>query len=160
VALGRDLDGIFARKFCFNGIQRPLFPPLLQLPPHTARSIHAFSQDYALFSFLRWSRGARAEHSTVVKSAWNRPRIKPNLPDRLVEHALQVTLGERRTFQVLLCPDLLGDHDGLLVLYGGHLLLAQALLGSLVVPQVELRTDENNGDVGRMMVDLRVPLCM
>lgn len=80
------------------------------------------------------------------------------LPDRLVENALQIPLCQRGALQVLLGLDLLCDHDGLLVLYGRHLLLPEALLGRLVVPQIELSADEDDGYTGRVMVDLRVPL--
>jgi hypothetical protein len=45
------------------------------------------------------------------------------LPDRLVENALEISLCQRGAFQVLLGLDLLRNHDGLLVLYGRHLLL-------------------------------------
>ena len=81
-----------------------------------------------------------------------------DVPDRLVKHALQVPLGERGALEVLLRLDLLGDHDGLLVLYRRHLLLPQALLGSLVVPQIELGTDEDDGHAGRVVVNLGEPL--
>lgn len=57
-----------------------------------------------------------------------------------------------------MCLDLLGHHDGLLVLYGAHLLLPEALLDRFVVPQVELRADEDDRHVGRVVVDLGVPL--
>jgi hypothetical protein len=57
-----------------------------------------------------------------------------------------------------LCLDLLGDHDSLLVLDWRHLLLPQRLLGVLVVPQIQLRSDEYDGDARRVMVNLGVPL--
>lgn|SRR5690242_2471233 len=79
-------------------------------------------------------------------------------PNRLVEDALQVALCEGRALEVLLRLDLLGDHDCLLVLDGGHLLLAQRLLGSLVVSQIELGADEDDGDARCVVVDLGVPL--
>jgi hypothetical protein len=79
-------------------------------------------------------------------------------PNRLVKDALQVSLCERRALEVLLRLDLLGDHDCLLVLDGGHLLLAQRLLGRLIVAQIELCADEDDGYARRVVVDLRVPL--
>jgi hypothetical protein len=80
------------------------------------------------------------------------------LPDRLVEHALQISLCQSGAFQVLLGLDLLGNHDSLLVLYRRHLLLPQALLGPFVVPQIELGADEDDGYTGRVVVNLWVPL--
>ena len=82
----------------------------------------------------------------------------PDVPNRLVENALEVALRERRAFQVLLCLDLLGDHDSLLILNGRHFLLPQRLLGAFVVPQVQLCANEYDGYAGRMMVDFWVPL--
>jgi hypothetical protein len=79
-------------------------------------------------------------------------------PDGLVEDALQVALCQGGALEVLLRLDLLGHHDRLLVLDGRHLLLPQRLLGALVVSQVELGADEDDGHPRRVMVDLGVPL--
>ena len=80
------------------------------------------------------------------------------IPDCLVKYTLQVALRERRTLEVLLCLDLLCDHDGLLVLNGRHLLLSERLLGRLVVPQVEFCANEDDGYTRRVMIYLWVPL--
>lgn len=90
--------------------------------------------------------------------AWGLGLSARYTPNCLVEDALQVALCEGRALEVLLRLDLLGNHDCLLVLDGGHLLLAQRLLGGLVVSQIELRADEDDGHARRVMVDLGVPL--
>lgn len=84
--------------------------------------------------------------------------VKENVPDCLVKNALQISLCQRRAFQVFLGLDFLRNHDGLLILYGSHLLLPEAFLGGFIVPQIELGTDKNDGYAGRMVIDLRVPL--
>ena len=81
-----------------------------------------------------------------------------DLPNCLVKYALEISLCQRGALQVFLSFDLLCDHDGLLVLYGRHLLLPEALLGRLVVPQIELGSDQDDGHTGRVVVNLWVPL--
>lgn len=78
--------------------------------------------------------------------------------DGLVEDALQVALGERRALQVLVRLDLPGAYQGLLVGHGLHSLLPQGLESRGVFSQIELGADEDNGDVGRVVVNLGVPL--
>lgn len=80
------------------------------------------------------------------------------LPDGLVKNALEVTLGQGRAFEVLVCPDLLGAVQGLLVCDGLHSLLAERLEGGRVFPQVKLGADEDDGGVGGMVADLGTPL--
>lgn len=81
-----------------------------------------------------------------------------HIPDSFIEHALQVALCEGRTFQVLVRTDLLGHGQGLLVRYRLHLSCAQAICGGTIVSQVQLGTDEDDGDVGGMVFDFRIPL--
>lgn len=81
-----------------------------------------------------------------------------DVPDCLIENALQIPLCECRALEVFLCFDLLGDHYGLLVLDGRHLLLAEALLGGLIVAEIQLGSDEDDGHAGGVVLDLRVPL--
>ena len=81
-----------------------------------------------------------------------------DVPNSFVKDTLQVALCEGGALEVLLRLDLLCDHDGLLVLDGRHLLLPQRLLGGLIVPQIELGADEDNGNAGRVVIYLRVPL--
>lgn len=79
-------------------------------------------------------------------------------PDGLVEDALEVALGQGRALEVLVGLDLLRAEQGLVVRHGLHALLAQGVHGRRVFPEVELGSDEDDGDVGRVMVDLGVPL--
>ncbi len=58
-----------------------------------------------------------------------------------------------------MCADLLGAEQGLVVRHGLHPLLPQRLEGARVLPQIQLGADEDDGDIGGMMVDLGVPLC-
>jgi hypothetical protein len=81
-----------------------------------------------------------------------------NIPDSLIEHALQISLGEGRAFQVLVGANLLGHDQGLIIRYGLHSLGSQALQGSWVFSQIKLGADEDDGDRGRMVIDLREPL--
>lgn len=79
-------------------------------------------------------------------------------PNGLVKHALEVALGQGRALEVLVGLDLLRAEQGLVVRHGLHALLAQGVQGRRVFPKVELGSDEDDGDVGRVMVDLGVPL--
>ena len=81
-----------------------------------------------------------------------------HIPDGLVEHALEVALGQGGALQVLVGLDLLGTEKGLVVRYGVHAFLAQRFERRGVFPEIELRSDEDDGDVGRVVIDLGVPL--
>jgi len=54
--------------------------------------------------------------------------------------------------------DLLGAHQSLVVRHRLHSLLPERLEGSGVFPQIQLGADEDDGNIGRMVIDLRVPL--
>lgn len=81
-----------------------------------------------------------------------------HIPDGLVEHTLEVALGQGGALQVLVGLDLLGAEKGLVVRHGIHALLAQGFESRGVFPEIELRSDEDDGDVGRVVIDLGVPL--
>lgn len=81
-----------------------------------------------------------------------------SLPDGLVKDGFQVPLREGRALEVLVCPDVLGGSQCLVVGDGLHALLAEAVDGRRVLPQIELRADQDDGDIGRVMADLWVPL--
>lgn len=80
------------------------------------------------------------------------------LPDSLVKDALQVALGQGRAFEVLVCANLLGHGQSLLVRDGLHLSGAQGFGCCAVVAQVELGADQDNGDAGCMVFDFGKPL--
>lgn len=84
--------------------------------------------------------------------------MENNLPDGFIENALEVSLGESRTFEILVGFNFLGANQRLLVRHGLHALLAKTLEGFGVLTKIELGADEDDGDVGRMMVNLGVPL--
>lgn len=55
-------------------------------------------------------------------------------------------------------PDVLGGSEGFVVGDRFHPLLAETLDGVGVLPQIKLRADQDNRNVGSMVADLRVPL--
>lgn len=67
-------------------------------------------------------------------------------------------MGESRALEVLPRADLLGAVDTHLERYRSHTLLAQALNGIGVLAQIELGTDQDDGDAGGVMLNLGVPL--
>jgi hypothetical protein len=81
-----------------------------------------------------------------------------NLPNSLVENALKVPLSQSGALKVLVCLDFLGASQRLFVRHGLHTLLAEGLERSGVFSKIELGSDQDDGDIGRMMVDLGVPL--
>ena len=83
---------------------------------------------------------------------------RESIPNSLVKHTLQVALRQSRTFQVLVCADLLGHRQGLLVGHRLHLPLAESFGGCAVVSQIELGADQDDRDVGGMVFNLGEPL--
>ena len=81
-----------------------------------------------------------------------------HVPNSLVEHALQISLSECGTLQVLVCPDLLSDDQGLVIRNWLHALLSQALKCSGILSQVELRTNEDDRHGRSMVINLGEPL--
>lgn len=79
-------------------------------------------------------------------------------PNSLVKDALEVSLRESRALEVLVSLNFLGTDEGLLIGHGLHALLPQRVEGGGVVAKIELGADENNGDVGSVVVDFGVPL--
>jgi hypothetical protein len=67
-------------------------------------------------------------------------------------------LSKRRALEVLVGLNLLGANESLLIGNRLHSLLAQRLEGGCIFPQIKLGTDENDGNVRRMMINLGVPL--
>lgn len=54
--------------------------------------------------------------------------------------------------------DLLCDLHSLLILNRCHLLLPEALPGSLVISEIELRADENDRDTRSVVLNFGIPL--
>lgn len=120
-------------------------------------------QNHALL-VLRFRSRARIEDGTGLKqlAAGNLETTQVewwlHIPDRFVEHTLQVALRESRTLEVLVCTDLLGDGQRLLIRYGLHFACAQGVCGRSVISQIQLGSDKDDRDVGSMVLDFRVPL--
>lgn len=57
-----------------------------------------------------------------------------------------------------MCANLLGHSQGLFVRDGLHLASAEGFRSRAVVSQIELGTDEDDGDIGGVVFDLREPL--
>jgi hypothetical protein len=81
-----------------------------------------------------------------------------NIPDSLVKYALQIPLRQGRALEVLVRLDVLCALQGLVVRHGLHALLPECLERGGVFPEIELRADENDGNVRRVVVDFGVPL--
>jgi len=78
--------------------------------------------------------------------------------DGLVEDGLETLLGQGGALEVLDGLDFLGEVQTLGVADGGELLLGQTVDGLLVLAQIDLGSDEDEGSGGAVVVDLRVPL--
>jgi len=72
----------------------------------------------------------------------------------LVEDVLETLAGEGRALEVLEGTELLDHVVGLLVGDGRLAVLAEGLEGRLVVAEISLGADEDDGDVGAMVLDL------
>lgn len=79
-------------------------------------------------------------------------------PNSFVKHALQVALRQSRTFQILMCANLLSDRQSLFVGDGLHLACAEGFRGRAIVSQIELGSHEDDGDIGGVVFDFREPL--
>jgi len=79
--------------------------------------------------------------------------------DSLIKDDLETLLGEGRALEVLVGVDLTGllltllDRDG-----AALVLLAQLLLGVVIVTEIELCADKDDGDLGTVVAHLGVPL--
>ena len=80
------------------------------------------------------------------------------IPDRLVKDALEVALGQGRALEVLVCLDILGAQERLIVRHGHHVLLTQGFQRGGVVTEIKLRADEDDRHVRCVVGDLGVPL--
>jgi hypothetical protein len=111
----------------------------------------------------RLVKGSKPQWSTISSRSGSSMRLVSrscnDVPNSLIEHALQISLCERRTLQVLVCPDLLCNNQCLVIRNWLHALLSQALKCSRILSQVELRTNEDDGDRGSMVINLGEPLC-
>lgn len=114
---------------------------------------------FLLFGFGA-GRGFRTALAIVISIGNNFTTMwpMPNIPNGFVKDAFEVALREGRTFKILVRSDLLGDGQGLLVRDGLHLSLPKGLCCRGIISQIELRTNKDDGNIGSMVLDLRVPL--
>ena len=84
--------------------------------------------------------------------------MQRSVPDRFVEHALQVALRQCGALKVLMCADLLGYAQRLLVRDGLHLSGPEGVDGGAVVAEVQLGADQDDGDAGGVVFDFGEPL--
>lgn len=80
------------------------------------------------------------------------------VPNRLIKDSLQVPLSQGRTLKILVCPDVLRGAKGFVIGDRLHPLLAQALNGVGILPQIELGADQDDRNIGSVVTDLGVPL--
>lgn len=105
----------------------------------------------------------RAEHSRYLPAGSRVSRrtraARPAIPALLVEGGTPQRVSEgRKARDVPDCANLPRDGRGLLVRDRVHPPLPQAVDRFRILAQVELGPDEDDGDVGRVVADLRVPL--
>jgi hypothetical protein len=81
-----------------------------------------------------------------------------NSPDSLIEDTFQVSLRQCRAFKVLVGSNLLCARQCLIVRHGFHPLLTKGVEGGGILSQVELGADENDRNIGGVVVNLGVPL--
>jgi len=79
-------------------------------------------------------------------------------PNSLIEYRLQVSLCQSRALEVLDGLDLLGTVKGLLVCDGSHPLLGQATNRVGIFTEIELGANQDDGDIGSMVINFGVPL--
>lgn len=79
-----------------------------------------------------------------------------NGADGLVKDVLESLLGEGRTFQVLYGANLLGHCQALWVGNGGQLPLSELLHSFLVLAQIELGADQDDGCLRTVMAHFSV----
>jgi len=84
--------------------------------------------------------------------------METSVPYGFVEDTLQIPLRQRGALEVFDGFDLFGDRQRLLIRHRLHLFRAQVFCRRFVFAEVELRADEDDGHVGRVMFDFGMPL--
>lgn len=86
--------------------------------------------------------------------------LHPDLPDGLVKDGLQTSQGQSAALQIFDCLDLTCGRQSLLVCNRFHPLLPQAVQCATVLSQIQLRSNKDDRNVGRVMVDFWEPLSL
>lgn len=79
------------------------------------------------------------------------------IPNSFIKHTLQIPLRQRRTLQILMCPNLLGHRKRLFIRHRLHLLRPQRLSSGSVFSQIQLCSNENDGHARCVVLDFGVP---
>jgi hypothetical protein len=85
-------------------------------------------------------------------------QVRADVPDSFVKDTFEVPLGQCRALEVLLRLDFPADLKRLLVLDGLSAHLSHALLGSFVISQIQLGTDEDDRNARSVVFNLGCPL--
>lgn len=113
---------------------------------------------FDFFCFEGSFRGFSTALGPSVRNLSRCERNSINLPDSLIEDLFKTKLRQGRALDVLPRVDLLAQLQALCIGYGCHLLLGQLLDRSLVLSQIALGANKNDGDTRCMVIDLWVPL--
>jgi hypothetical protein len=76
----------------------------------------------------------------------------------LVEHVLELILGQSTALHIFDSTELLGHAFTILPPYWRHLLLSELLADARVVAQIDLGADDEAGDAGTVMMNFGEPL--
>ena len=76
----------------------------------------------------------------------------------LIEHILQLVLGQRRAFNIFDSTEVLGHPFAVLLPYGRHPLLGELLFDRRVLSKIDLGPNNQAGNAGTVVVDLWEPL--
>lgn len=117
-------------------------------------------QYYAFRPWLLWlTNRSRVQYSTATVSLHMRSySLERDLPYRFIEYTFKVPLGECRTFQIFMRPDLFGYLERLLIRHRLHPLLSERIHSRSVFSQVQLCADQDDRDVWRVMLYFWEPL--
>lgn len=97
-------------------------------------------------------------HAALLLLLFVGSRVKDSA-DGVIEDLLETLLGKGRALQIFKRVDLLRLGETLLVGDRAALVLLHELIGGLlIVTEIELCADKNEGDVGAVVSNLRVPL--
>jgi len=101
-----------------------------------------------------------ALHRLISNQVWGSRMLGRNSPDCFIEYLFETELRQGRALDVLPCLDVLAKLQTLCVGYRRHLLLSKLIDRSLILSQIALGSDKDDGNARRMVANLWIPLCM
>ncbi|CRK23536.1 hypothetical protein BN1708_013707, partial [Verticillium longisporum] len=145
---------VFVGNLPYTATDKTIYQHFAHLKPSSVRCLTKDRVENTCrgFAFVEFSNSTHMRtcldkmHHTLFDDGLS-PARKINVQLTLVKDALEVPLRERRALEVLVRPDLLSTHQGLVVGDRLHALLAQRLEGAGILPKIELSADEDNGNV-------------